>query len=191
MDLSRSTNGDFYGTTAGTVFKFTSKGVLTTLASFDGTDGETPTGLMQATNGDFYGTTYYNTVEYCGCGTVFKVTPSGTLTNPQIFDDSNDDGAYPNAGLIQAANGDLYGTTQNGRGNSQGGGTVFKMTPGGKLTYMYSFCQNVDPQNFCTDGEEPAAVLVQAANGDFTEQHSTGEPTATTERYSRLRPAVS
>jgi uncharacterized repeat protein (TIGR03803 family) len=95
---------------------------LTTLYSFDGTDGESPqAALVQATNGNLYGTTW-NGATY-GWGTVFKITPSGTLTTLYSF---GTDGLHA-FGLVQATNGDFYGTTE--LGNEDPGGTVFKMTP--------------------------------------------------------------
>jgi uncharacterized repeat protein (TIGR03803 family) len=174
--LVQATNGDFYGTTAyggvncapggcGTVFRITPTGTLTTLYSFDGTDGEGPNGLVQATNGDFYGTTAYGGVNCApaGCGTVFRITPTGTLTTLYTFCSQNacTDGENPFAGLVQATNGDFYGTTADG--GATGYGTVFKITPGGKLTSLYSFCS----QSGCLDGYYPETALVQATNGDF------------------------
>jgi uncharacterized repeat protein (TIGR03803 family) len=136
----------------------------TTLHSFDGTDGASPfAGLVQATNGDFYGTTPPPGGAN-GEGTVFKITPSGTLTTLYSFCSQSGctDGEDPVAGLIQATNGDFYGTTVY-LGANGNGGTVFKISPSGTLTTLYSFCS----QSGCTDGEEPLAVLVQATNGDF------------------------
>src|ERR1035441_4762895 len=148
---------------------------FTTLHSFDGTDGGQPrAGLVQATNGDLYGTTgsggvnnnaecsYFGT----GCGTVFKITPSGTLTTLYSFcaQSGCTDGYYPNAGLVQATNGDLYGTTAYGPncpGVGPGCGTVFKITPNGALTTLYSFGSQSG------GGTNPTAGLVQASNGDF------------------------
>jgi uncharacterized repeat protein (TIGR03803 family) len=161
--LVQGTNGDLCGTTyyggansEGTVFKITASGTLTTLLSFDGTEGSAPTGLVQTTDGNFYGTTYG------GYGTVFKVTPSGTLTVLYSFCSQAGctDGAYPFAALVQATNGDFYGTTAEGGAN--GYGTVFKITPSGTLTTLYSFCS----QSNCTDGAGPNG-LVQATNGNF------------------------
>ena len=157
--LVQATNGDFYGTNDGTIFKITAGGTLTTLSvalSYGG--------LVQATNGDFYGTTANGGAN--GGGTVFKMTPSGTLTTLYNFCSQVDctDGAYSRAELVQATNGDFYGTTQ---GGSTGvGGTVFKITPGGTLTTLHNFCsQGGFP--YCGDGAFPFAGLVQAANGDF------------------------
>jgi uncharacterized repeat protein (TIGR03803 family) len=177
--LVQATNGDFYGTTDlggasageghGTVFRMTPAGQLTTLYSFctQGTcaDGSQPfAGLVQATNGDLYGTTCcYGASGLVAGGTVFKITPGGSLTTLYNFCSQTNctDGSSPQGALIQAINGDLYGTTSDGGANFQG--TVFKITPGGELTTLYSFCSQAN----CTDGAEPNAGLVQAANGDF------------------------
>jgi uncharacterized repeat protein (TIGR03803 family) len=175
--LVQGADGNLYGTTyaggadnAGTVFKITPSGTLTTLYSFcsqtDCADGEYPeAALIQAANGDFYGTTVYggsNCNYPCG-GTVFKITPSGNLTTLYSFCSQTNctDGQTPVVGLVQATNGDLYGTTT--QGGTNGGGTVFKITPSGTLTTLYSFCA----QSGCTDGETPEATLIQATNGDF------------------------
>jgi uncharacterized repeat protein (TIGR03803 family) len=162
-------NGDFYGTTggggtsdAGTVFKITPKGVLTTLHRFSGTDGNTPVaGLVRATNGGFYGTTFWGGAN--GDGTVFKITASGVLTTLYsfCFQLKCADGANPSAGLTLATDGNFYGTTSGGviLGDNNGDGTVFKITPGGKLATLHSF--------HVTDGAGPVGGLVQATNGNF------------------------
>jgi uncharacterized repeat protein (TIGR03803 family) len=179
--LVQATDGNLYGTAyeggancapdgCGTIFKITPSGTLTTLHSFcsqsNCTDGEYPeAGLIQATNGNFYGTTYQGGTNCApdGCGTIFKITPSGTLTTLYNFCSQSgcSDGYYPEAGLIQASNGDFYGTTTSG--GAGGAGTVFKITPGGQLTTLHSFCS----QSNCTDGEYPETGLVQATNGNL------------------------
>jgi uncharacterized repeat protein (TIGR03803 family) len=145
---------------------------LTTLFSFDGTNGEGPAaGLVQATNGDLYGTTALGGAYVSGFneGTVFKITPGGKLTTLYSFcaQTACTGGDYfPEAGLVQATNGDLYGTTYDGGANctSTGGcGAVFKITPTGSLTTLYSFCSQAN----CADGEYPQSGLVQATNGDL------------------------
>jgi uncharacterized repeat protein (TIGR03803 family) len=164
MSLVQGFDGSFYGTTyaggannLGTVFKITSGGTLTTLHSFDKTDGANPNGgLVQATNGTnvvFYGTTYAGGAN--NLGTVFEITAGGTLTILHSFDRT--DGANPEGGLVQATNGVFYGTTYAGGDN--GDGTVFKITPGGTLTTLHSFDR--------TDGAKPNGELVQATNGVF------------------------
>ena len=178
-ELVQATNGNLYGTTGGggangnygTVFKITPSGTLTTLYSFCSqsgcTDGSNPyAGVVQATNGDFYGTTGYGGANCAptGCGTIFKMTPSGTLTTLYSFCSQSGctDGEYPFGALVQATNGNLYGTTRFGGANGNYG-TVFKITPGGTLTTLYSFCS----QSGCTDGYFPNTPLVQATNGDL------------------------
>lgn len=176
--LVQASSGDFYGTTLaggangyGSVFKITLTGTLTTLHSFDASDGVSPgAGLILATNGNFYGTTQYGGVT--GYGTVFKMTPSGTLTTlysfcAQLF---CADGTQPYAALVQATDGNLYGTTVYGGGHDNFGycydyscGTVFKITPSGALTTLYRFCT----QTNCSDGALPAGGLVQATDGNF------------------------
>jgi len=153
-------DGNFYGTTAdgglnglGTIFKMSPGGTLTTLHSFDGTDGSYPfSGLVQAGNMIFYGTT--NGGGSNNYGTVFKVTSEGTFTTLHTFDSG--DGGYPYAGLLQATNGNFYGTTEVGGAN--GFGTIFEITSSGTLTTLYSF--NV------SDGAYPYA-LIQANNGNL------------------------
>jgi uncharacterized repeat protein (TIGR03803 family) len=145
---------------------------FTTLHRFTGTDGIFPeAGLVQATNGDFYGTTAgggTNNSCYEGCGTVFKITPSGKLTTLYSFCSEGGrhctDGESPQAGLVQAIDGNFYGTTVGGGANDDCGtggcGTVFKITPSGSLTTIYSFCS----QSNCTDGSSPEADLVQGTD---------------------------
>jgi uncharacterized repeat protein (TIGR03803 family) len=157
-----------YGTTyrggAGTVFKISPNGgPVKTLYSFCRQyrcgDGAQPiAGLVQATGGNFYGTTEFGGanggVTLCsglGCGTVFKITPSGTRRTLYSFcsqgGDLCTDGSEPYGGLVQA-DGNFYGTTYAGGANRPdcyttfrtGCGTVFKITPSGTLTTLYSFC---------------------------------------------------
>jgi uncharacterized repeat protein (TIGR03803 family) len=164
--LVQGTDGNFYGTTGyggattctygcGTIFKITPAGTLTTLHSFDYTDGEYPlgVGLVQATDGNFYGTTYSGAAY--GYGTVFKITPASALTTLHSFDST--DGANPKRGLLQATDGNFYGTTHSG--GAYGYGTVFKITPASALTTLHSFDS--------TDGADPEAGLVQGTDGSF------------------------
>jgi uncharacterized repeat protein (TIGR03803 family) len=183
--LMQATDGNFYGTTqsggayfGGTAFKITARGKLTTLHSFcarDCADGTEPMGvLVQATDGNFYGTTSNGGVNSsCSqitCGTVFKMTPSGKLTTLHTFCQQADcsDGASPWAGLVQTTDGNFYGTTS--EGGTPNMGTVFRITPAGELTTLYTFCT----QGNCTDGAGPIAALVQATDGGLYSTTSGG-----------------
>jgi uncharacterized repeat protein (TIGR03803 family) len=167
----QGTDGNLYGTTYeggangvyGTVFEITPAGQLTTLHSFDYfDDGAYPqAGLVQATNGNFYGTTYWAGAN--GGGTIFEITPAGQLTTLYSFCSQTNctDGEEPEAGLVQATNGNLYGTTWSGGTNFDG--TVFAITLAGQLSTLYSFCS----QPGCTDGVDPHAGLIQATDGNL------------------------
>ena len=174
--LVQGTDGNFYGMTgaggannAGTVFKITPTGTLTTLYDFcsqpnctDGANYPFTGRLVQATDGNFYGTTLLGGA-YCdfGCGTVFKITSARVFATVYSFCANCTDGSYPEAALVQATDGNFYGTAQEGGAN--GGGTVFKITPGGTLTTLYNFCS----QTSCTDGSGPMDALIQAIDGNF------------------------
>jgi uncharacterized repeat protein (TIGR03803 family) len=220
--LVEAANGDFYGVTGGggvnnlgTVFKFTPSGGLTTLYSFAAATGYGPLGgLVLASDGNFYGTASSGGVPdgQCdpGCGTIFKITASGTYTTIHNFNGipdggaplaamvqapngklygtastlgnsgsygtvftitlkgkytvvhqfNNTDGAYPFGGLIVGTDGNLYGQTDLGGASQYGAfGTVYKMTPKGKVTTLHSFEQ--------TDGDNPISNLVQGTDGNF------------------------
>jgi uncharacterized repeat protein (TIGR03803 family) len=168
MNLVQGLDGNLYGTTYsggigyGTVFKITTGGKLTVVHSFELTDGAHPAaGLVLATDGNFYGTTYDGGSN--SQGTIFKITPSGTLTTLYNFCAAAHctDGSTPYAGLVQGTDGNFYGTTYGG--GSSGNGTVFKVTPEGKLTTLHNFCS----QPSCADGHGPYAGLVQAVDGNF------------------------
>ena len=172
--LVQATNGDLYGTNqvygaynAGTIFKITPGGALTTLHSFcangqyeDCPDGAPPySTLVVGTDGNLYGTTAYGGTNFFN-GTAFKITPGGTFTTIHSFGTGGDLGAYPTGGLVQAANGNFYGTTA--VGGSTNHGSFYTMTPGGTVTTLYSFC----PTGICTDGQGPGGLLL-ATDGNF------------------------
>src|ERR1700686_4818954 len=159
--LIQGTDGNFYGTSLaggtvgyGWVFKITPSGTLTTLHNF----GPPPSGtypsaaLVLASDGNFYGTTKEGGTNSClyggsnfGCGTLFKITPSGTLTTLYNFCSQSGcaDGQEPGGALVQGTDGNLYGTTGAGGnsacGYSGGCGTIFKITTTGTLTTLHSF----------------------------------------------------
>jgi uncharacterized repeat protein (TIGR03803 family) len=173
--LIQAVDGNLYGTTAvgdanngGVIFKYSAgkeKVVYSFCAQLSCADGGGPVAmLVQADDGNFYGTTEFGgSGSPCAfaptCGTVFRMTPGGTYTTLYSFCSLPNcaDGALPLAELVQAEDGNLYGTTAVG-GNSSGPvcgpggaggcGTIFKITLQGALTTLYSFCS----QPNCADG---------------------------------------
>ena len=79
--------------------------------------------------------------------------PAQTFTNLHSFDGA--DGAQPGAALVQGADGNFYGTTTDGGSDSGYGGTVFKITPSGTLTTLYTFCARI-VGDVCADGRVSA-----------------------------------
>src|SRR5258708_9739300 len=163
--LVQGTDGNLYGTTSaggahkqGTVFKISPAGTLTTLYSFcaktNCTDGSAPyAGLLLGRDGNLYGTTESGGTNKSG--TVFKITPRGTLTTLHSFNTS--DGANPYATLIQATDGNFYGATQSGGANLLG--TVFKITQSGTRTTLHNFNGS--------DGSSPESAMIQTTDGNF------------------------
>ena len=185
--MIQGADGNFYGTTndggliggskcygngCGTVFKMTPAGALTTLYVFcpqsGCPDGAYPqASLAVGPDGNFYGTTVGggSTGSACGqqgCGTVFKITPSGTLTVLHQFCSAPNcaDGSNPVAGLVLASDGNFYGATF---GGGSGYGVLYKVAPNGTVSTFYNFCSL---QN-CVDGESPYGSLIQAADGNL------------------------
>jgi uncharacterized repeat protein (TIGR03803 family) len=131
---------------------------FTTLFNFDYANGDGPTGaFVQGIDGNFYGTAEDGGVN--GQGTIFKITPRGTLTTLHSFNGT--DGDIPVAGLVLSPDGNFYGTSLLGGTSSACGpgcGTVFKISPGGKLTTLHNFEG--------TDGSYPGP-LTQGTDGNF------------------------
>jgi uncharacterized repeat protein (TIGR03803 family) len=171
-------DGNFYGTTGGsdslvgTAYKLTPSGSLTVLHTFCNvlgfycSEGAYPYGsLVQAQDGSFYGATYYG--GSIGFGTLYRVTPSGSFTTLQRF--NNTDGGFPIAPMILATDGNFYGTTEVGGLTSSG--TIYRLTPEGTLVSLYSmFCET----DSCPDGADPYGGLLQSTDGslygtDFTQ----------------------
>jgi len=170
-ELVQGSDGNFYGTTGygrhgtngggtygfGTAFEMTTNGALTTLLSFNNTNGRFPSGLVQGTDGNFYGTTFGGGTN--GSGTVFKLTPAGTLTTLFSFDrwGTNANGSSPYAALVQGKDGNFYGTAE--FGGPYDNGTVFRITTNGVLTTLFSFNGS--------NGSFIYAGLIQGNDGNF------------------------
>jgi uncharacterized repeat protein (TIGR03803 family) len=161
--LIQASDGTLYGTTAngggpsdgGTIFQMAPDGSgYTILHSF--TDGVFPfAGLIQAPDGTLYGTTFGGLPG--DRGTVFQMAPDGSGFTVLHRFGAGTDGALPRAGLIQAPDGTLYGTTANG--GPSDGGTIFQMAPDGSgYAVLHSFTAG-------TDGAGPFADLIQAPDG--------------------------
>jgi uncharacterized repeat protein (TIGR03803 family) len=163
--LIQGTDGNFYGLTydggtygVGTAYKLTPGGVLTTLVSFGPSSSApfNPYGkMLQASDGNLYG------VCDSESGQVFKLTLSGTLSIFAKFG-VNDVGQNPNGGLIEGSDGNFYGTTFEGGGVAGAVGTVFKITPQGRISTMFVFTDwGAYP------GSGPLAGLIQGSDGNL------------------------
>ncbi|HOC54384.1 MAG TPA: immunoglobulin domain-containing protein [Verrucomicrobiota bacterium] len=173
--LVRAANGSFYGTAqcggtdfAGTVFQLSPSGSVTPLYSFTGgDDGATPcAALAQGPDGNFYGTTFQGGTS--DNGTVFRVTPSGVLSNLVSLNITN--GSFPYSRLTLGADSDFYGTTYQGGVESiirvfnqdwyVKPGTVFRVSADGTFDRLYPFTDGLD-------GGFPAAGLWRGDDGYF------------------------
>ena len=171
--ITQASDGSFYGTTGyagngGTAFRLAADGTFVTLHVFVGgpTDGAGPGPLVQAADGNFYGTTYSGGSNACSSnddycfGTVFRMTPNGTVTILHSFAGGLSDGATPTGPLLAATDGFLYGTTLEGGSDDCilcGRGTVFRVSSTGTVTIVHFF-----GGTFFPDGG-----LVQATDGSF------------------------
>ena len=168
-NYSRVANCFNYG--CGTIFSSGTTGNLTLLRQFAGIDGGMASGaLIQGLDGAFYGTTTGGGASstcavnggVAACGVVFRVNNTGTYTILHSFNAL--DGAFPQGGVIQASDGNFYGTTFGG-GNpascpllqTPGCGTIFKMDSSGNVTTLHSFS--------VADGMMPMSKLTQATDG--------------------------
>jgi uncharacterized repeat protein (TIGR03803 family) len=185
-ELVQGTDGNFYGTTftggstfcpnvagCGTIFKVTPAGIFDSLYNFCGggspcADGRGPSPLLtQGRDGNFYGTTQFGGIN--DSGTIFKITPGGTLTTiysfcPPFPFGGCPDGEQPMGGVVEGPDNNFYGTTSGG-GTNIVGGTIFKVTSGGTLTTLYSFCSLKGGPSGCVDGGGSEAWLIQSPDG--------------------------
>ena len=161
----------------GNVFRISPSGQVTSLYSFcaqtNCPDGWAPNDLVLGPDGNFYGSTDFGgsvSQPACssgsfGCGTVFKVTPAGRLTTLHTYCTQSGcpDGTTPQSALVLGPDGNFYGTTSGG--GTGGGGTVFKITPTGELTTLYSFV--CDVHGVCADGQDLLSSVAFGRNGNL------------------------
>ena len=168
-------DGHLYGTTStggsmnnGTVFRLTSGGTLTTLASFHNNlnssdEGSSPQAvLVQGTDGRYYGTTTSGGTG--GFGTVFAMTPGGEVTTLVSFTSTSGLflGSSPNNGLSLGPDGSFYGVTASG-GSTSSFGTIYKVTQTGEFTSLALFTGATGANR----GSAPRGPLVLGSDGNF------------------------
>lgn len=172
LSLLQTSNGNFFGFTlgttgTGTIFRLSPAGVINNLYTFCPTnictDGTAPrANLIQARSGDLYGTTNSGGT-FHNAGTIFELTTSGTLTTVYDFCQQTNclDGSNPIGfgSLIQATDGNFYGTTRTGGKEL---GTIFQLSPSGTFKTIYKFCKT----GTCPDGAIPVG-LVEGLDGNF------------------------
>ena len=167
--LTVDSKGNAYGTTfyggdlncelitttpgCGVVYKLTSTGKFSVVYAFTGsTDGAWPQGVIPDSSGNLYGPAYYGGNLSCpytgiGCGVIFKIDTTGKETAVYTFQDGTD-GGIPNGFVTMDQSGNIYGATIYGGTladcNGAGCGVIFKVTPAGKETVLYSFTGGTD-----------------------------------------------
>ena len=160
----RANDGMLYGVTQdggdfsnGTLFRMTTTGTHSKIHDFlSATDGHFPNPtLLQASDGFMYGMCSSGGV---GGGSLFKISTGGIFTTVRLFNNTANEGAAPYGTVIQASDGNLYGTCVSGGAN--GNGTVFKCTLGGVVSSVYSFSASG-----ATDGRLPTGDLLQLSDG--------------------------
>lgn len=168
--LVQGFDGHFYGTTTsggaynrGELFRISANGKLgiySFCSQSNCVDGYEPDALVLGPGGLAYGAAGGGGVN--DRGTIFKMTPTGRLTTIYNFCSLTNcaDGAGP-VGLVLAVDGNFYGTTASG--GATNGGTVFRITPVGRLSVLYSFCS----QTNCPDGLYPNGGMIQGTDGNF------------------------
>jgi uncharacterized repeat protein (TIGR03803 family) len=161
----QASDGSLYGTTVNpssgsTVYKYTFSGSFGTIHQFSGKDGQgVVAALTQGADGNLYGVASAGGAN--GCGTVFQLSTAGAILQSYSFP-CGAGGNEPTGSLLQASDGNLYGTTA--LGGSLDKGTVFKMTPDFQVSILYNFLGFGGGKQ---DGRSPFAGLVQATDGNL------------------------
>jgi uncharacterized repeat protein (TIGR03803 family)/VCBS repeat-containing protein len=158
--MIQASDGTFYGGTSygsavnafGTVFHYSLSTGLETLYSFTGgNDGSQPQNIVQGSDGTFYGAAYYGGAN--GDGTVFKMTPEGSLSAVYAFTDN--DGSQPFS-LAEGKDGNFYGELY--ASGPEDDGSFFEVTPTGAETVLSYFTQATGWNNY---------PMVAGSDGNF------------------------
>ncbi|HLV78951.1 MAG TPA: choice-of-anchor tandem repeat GloVer-containing protein [Chthonomonadaceae bacterium] len=161
--VTQASDGYLYGVASvggpggyGTIYRLGLDGSFTILHAFTATDGATPCAPpIEGADGDLYGTTYGGGAY--GYGTVYKISKSGAFTLLHSFA-GGQYGIQPEVRLVQASDGNFYGTTKSG-GSTANDGTIFRISPSGAFATIHVM-------GFA-DGSDPDVPLLQAADGDL------------------------
>ncbi len=166
--IGQQANGKLWVTTfgqgkfdCGTVFQTSLVGKLSHRSNFSCTDGNEPEALTLGTDGNYYGVTFFGGSGNAGTG--FKRTPAGALTVLYDFTFDGSSGSEPVGTLTQGTDGNFYGATYSSTSSNDYGGTLYKITPEGTLTTIYTFCLSFG----CPDGSQPSSGPVLAMDGNF------------------------
>jgi uncharacterized repeat protein (TIGR03803 family) len=155
-----ATDGNLYGTTNGgccvpsTVYRYTPSGSFRVIYTFDNAHGMWAGPVMQGSDGHLYVTAWEGGIK--NNGTIVELTTGGSLLHYYAFPGASG-GSLPNGPLVEASDGNYYGTTY--QGGAHGLGTIFRMTPEGNVTVLHAFSRHA------TDGASPAHGLTQATDG--------------------------
>jgi uncharacterized repeat protein (TIGR03803 family) len=140
----------------------TTAGAVSVIHTFSGPDGDHPVGLQAPTDGFLYGVTARGgtaTNIDCafvgGCGTFFRMSATGAVTVLHSFNSGQNDGSWPNAGIVQGSDGAFYGTTLQGGGY----GSAYRIDAAGNFTLLHRFT--------VADGINPEGGLTRAGDGNF------------------------
>jgi uncharacterized protein (TIGR03437 family) len=167
--LTLGPDGNFYGTAlTGGIYRLTPGGTFTLLYTFLSPGGETSApvgGLALGPDGNFYGMTEYGGTSP-NSGTVFRITPNGTLTT--LYDFNGSAAPFsgfqigPNATLVLGPDGNFYGVTEYGgtcSAGEYGCDTIFRISPSGDFATVYTFRGS--------DGRQPVTGLTLGSDGNF------------------------